>query len=130
MEILDCLRKFRTVKGFDVLDFRLFEDGFYIKIRFVLKDNSVLFIREYVDKEERNYSYHWQDLENNLILRWDNAPHHKSLKTYPHHKHHKDGKVEESFETTCEKILSEISRLLSVSKNSFHEGEKLEGNNR
>ncbi len=116
MEILDCLRKFKVVREFELLDFRLFEDGFYIKIRVVLKDNSILFIREYVDKEERNYSYHWQDSEGNLIVRWDNAPHHKNLRTYPHHKH-KGGRVEESFETTCEKILSEISNLLDATDN-------------
>ena len=113
MEILDCLKKFKVVKDFDVLDFKLFEGGFYVKIKVVLEDNSVLFIREYVDEEERNYSYHWQDSENNLILRWDNAPHHKNLTTYPHHKHYKDGRIEESFETTCERILSEISKLLN-----------------
>ena len=22
-----------------------------------------------------------------LIIRWDNAPHHKQIQTYPHHKH-------------------------------------------
>jgi hypothetical protein len=112
MEILNCLRKFVIVKEFEILDLKIFQGGFYIKVKVILKGNSKLYIREYVDTEERNYSYHWQDAEGNLIIRWDNAPHHKNLRTYPHHKH-KGNKVEESFETTCEKILLEISKLLS-----------------
>ncbi|WP_456341879.1 toxin-antitoxin system TumE family protein [Thermovibrio sp.] len=44
-------------------------------------------------------------------MRWDNAPYHKNIRTYPHHKHIND-KVEESFETTCERILTVISGFL------------------
>ncbi|MFW6275688.1 MAG: toxin-antitoxin system TumE family protein [bacterium] len=29
------------------------------------------------------------DSNNNLIFGWDNAPHHKNIETYPHHKHEK-----------------------------------------
>jgi len=78
-----------------------------------LEDNSELYIREYVDEEEeeRNYSYHWQSRDEKLIIRWDNAPYHKNIRTYPHHKHIND-KVEESFETTCERILTVISGFL------------------
>ncbi len=35
----------------------------------------------------QKYHYHWQDSSNNLICRWDNAPHHKSLPNFPHHVH-------------------------------------------
>jgi len=111
MEILNCLKKFSIVKSFEVLDFRTFQDGFYIKVKVILKDSSELYIREYVDVEERNYSYHWQSVNGKLIVRWDNAPHHEDIRTYPHHKHI-NGKVEESFETTCERILTVISEIL------------------
>jgi len=36
----------------------------------------VLHAREYADENERTYAYHWQDEENQLRTRWDNAPHH------------------------------------------------------
>ncbi len=111
MEILNCLKQFPIVKSFEILDFRTFQDGFYIKVKVILENNSELYIREYVDTEERNYSYHWQSRDGKLIIRWDNAPHHKNIRTYPHHKHIND-KVKESFETTCEKILSVISKSL------------------
>ncbi len=111
MEILNCLKKFSVVESFILQDFKVFKGGFYVKIVVILRDSSRLFIREYVDEKERNYSYHWQDKNGNLIVRWDNAPHHKQIKTYPHHKHEK-GKVKESFEITCEKILTEITKRL------------------
>jgi hypothetical protein len=35
----------------------------------------------------KKYKYHFQDYDNSLIFRYDNAPHHKELETFPHHKH-------------------------------------------
>jgi len=34
-----------------------------------------------------DYSYHWLNAEKNVILRWDNAPHHREIETFPHHVH-------------------------------------------
>lgn len=42
---------------------------------------------------ERKYSYHWQS--NKRVVRFDNAPHHKEIKTHPHHKHI-DSEIEDS----------------------------------
>ena len=111
MEILDCLNKSKLVKSYEVLDFKTFENGFYIKIKAVIADNTELFIREYTDEKERNYSYHWQDKNQNLILRWDNAPHHNGISTFPHHKHIK-GKIKDNFNIDCFSILKEISVLI------------------
>jgi len=33
------------------------------------------------------YRYHFQDIKNNVVLRYDNTPHFQELDTYPHHKH-------------------------------------------
>lgn len=33
------------------------------------------------------YHFHWQDLNNQLIKRWDNAPHHPEIETFPDHVH-------------------------------------------
>ncbi len=33
------------------------------------------------------YSFHWQDGTGQLRKRWDNAPHHAELSTFPHHLH-------------------------------------------
>lgn len=36
------------------------------------------------------YSFHWQRPDGYLICRWDNAPHHPELSTFPHHIHESD----------------------------------------
>ena len=58
---------------------------FKAKIHFI--DNSVLFIREYLFQNKRKYSYHWQNQDNRLIIRWDNASHWRNIDTFPYHKH-------------------------------------------
>lgn len=45
-----------------------------------------------------------------MIVRWDNSPHHKNLKSFPHHKHAPE--VEESEETGLEDVLKYIENLL------------------
>jgi hypothetical protein len=53
------------------------------------------------------YWYHLQK-KGEFIIRWDNAPHHRELSTFPYHVHDKDG-VHESKEMTMDEILDEIS---------------------
>jgi len=33
-------------------------------------NGTMLFVREYADNIERNYSFHWQDTDNKLIVLW------------------------------------------------------------
>ncbi len=115
MKILNCLKKFSPVKSVEVLDLRIFKTGFYVKIVVQFNDNSILYIREYVDENERSYSYHWQTEEGKMIIRWDNAPHHKNILTYPHHKHIGEN-ILPSYAITCEEILKEIEQLLKSRK--------------
>jgi hypothetical protein len=87
VEILVFLDNSEIVKKYFVKDFITFETGFFIKVIVTFTNNSLLFISEYVDENERNYSYHWQDKNNDIILRFDNAPYHPDIITYPHHLH-------------------------------------------
>lgn len=109
MEIIKYLDTSQIVKSYQILDLKTFETGFYLKILVELNDASILFITEYIDETERNYSYHWQDAENNLITRWDNAPYHKDIETFPHHLHTKEG-IFESFDFTIVDILKAIEK--------------------
>lgn len=90
MEILKFLDHSEIVKNYFVKDFKTFTTGFYLKIVVSFVNNSQLFISEYVDELERNYSYHWQNENNKLILRFDNAPYHPQIQTYPHHIHNSE----------------------------------------
>ena len=54
----------------------------------ILKDKSVLYIKDYLFMDgSRKYSYHWQNEQGNLIARWDNAAHWPDVSTFPHHVH-------------------------------------------
>ncbi len=42
----------------------------------------------------KKYRYHFMDLNNELIFRYVNAPHHRSIATFPDHKHLPSGVIE------------------------------------
>jgi len=109
MEIFKSLNTSDIIKDFEISDYKRWQDGYYLKLKITLKDNTVLFVREYADNIERNYSFHWQDTDNKLIVRWDNACHHRHIKTYPHHKHI-DETVRESFDISLNEVLLYIEQ--------------------
>ncbi len=39
------------------------------------------------------YRYHFQNIENNLVFRYDDTPHFPEIDSFPHHKHLKDNVV-------------------------------------
>jgi hypothetical protein len=67
-----------------------------LNARVVLIDNSVLYIKEYIDArygiERMSYGYQYLDREGNLIFRYDNAKHRPDL-GYEAHKHLADGSI-------------------------------------
>lgn len=78
-----------------------------IKIR-----GTTLFFFEYIKVSGRKiirekYRYHWQKSSGELIKRWDNAPHHKEVSTFPYHIDTKDG-VKPSKEVDIDYVLSKI----------------------
>ena len=107
MEIFKLLEQSPVVHKFEVLDYKRWKRGRYIKLKIALKDDSLLFAREYLDENERYYSFHWQDKDDNLLIRWDNARHHQYIETYPHHKHIAET-VKESFEISLSDVLAYI----------------------
>jgi len=104
------LLKHRLFTSYEVLDFKQGGDFYYLKIKALLVDKSELHIREYVTEADYLYSYHWQDANGKLIIRWDNSPHHRQIRTFPHHKHTPE--LEESYEVDFEAVLKIIERRL------------------
>ena len=63
---------------------------FYARLRFY--DGSELYVVEKLIVErytiiKSRYSYQYQRENSDLILRYDNVPHHPDIETHPHHKH-------------------------------------------
>lgn len=95
MDSFRFLNENKLVRKVEVLDYFTTDSSRYFKIIIYFIDGSALYAREYNSEEERNYSFHWQK-DNELILRWDNAPHHKNLKSFPDHIHLPTGMKESS----------------------------------
>ena len=81
------------------------------RVRLQLIDNSILEITEIFvfDINKRKYSFQRMDKNYDLKIRWDNAPHHRQIATFPHHKHIElEENIHESEEPTVEEILELI----------------------
>lgn len=56
------------------------------------------------------YRYHYMDANQTMIFRYDNAPHHKHILTFLHHKHSAHD-VQEADEPTLYDVLIEIANI-------------------
>lgn len=77
---------------FEVLDEYIEQSYGFIRIKGKTSDGKTFEAFEYVIEKGRDlrfesYSFHLQEKKGNLIKRWDNAPHHKEISTFPFHLH-------------------------------------------
>jgi len=97
-------------------DIRSETEGF-IKGHVVFSDSSSLSFREYctiieATAKKLSYSFHYRK-GNEIVFRYDNAPHFPNLSTFPDHKHLPESEVQPSPPPTIEKILAEIQTYLT-----------------
>ncbi|MGA1874459.1 MAG: DUF6516 family protein [bacterium] len=97
------------IKVIELIDEKTFK---LLKVEAYISDHSLLYIHELHTQSYQKYSYHWQNSNGELILRWDNKPHWKHLATFPHHRHEK-GEVVESHRITIGELLETIQNRLS-----------------
>ncbi len=62
------------------------------RYRLKMSDRSLLELTERLVEEKgtlsiKRYRHHWQSPDGQVIKRWDNAPHHPEIDTFPHHLH-------------------------------------------
>jgi hypothetical protein len=57
------------------------------------------------------YAYHYQNEAGEVIFRYDNAPHHPNILTYPHHKH-VGSAVEPVQAPDLSEVLREIEQVI------------------
>lgn len=85
-------------------------------------DNSLLEFTEAIATHnmilaKTRYAYHYQNEKEHLIFRYDNAPHHPEVKTFPHHKHvmnlvNQIETIEPATAPHLNDVLREIDQLL------------------
>jgi len=68
---------------------------------------EIVYLRNNLQKRKVRYSYHLMNLDNQLVFRYDNAPNHKEIKSFPHHKHTVNSIIE-SDEPDLKSVLYEI----------------------
>ena len=76
---------------------------------------AVEFVNVKTSVDRYKYSYHYQDANCQLIFRYDMAPHHQELATFPHHKHVGATAVKEAIAPTLETVLREIESSVTIS---------------
>ncbi|MFZ2358357.1 MAG: DUF6516 family protein [Anaerolineae bacterium] len=84
----------------------------YVEGEVLFTDGSRLaffeFLRSALTSLNREkYRYHFMDGGNQLVFRYDNAPHHPKIATFPHHKHQPNGVVD-SLAPSFDQVLIEI----------------------
>ncbi len=75
------------ISSYTILNDSFIDDRYTFEIEIELNDKSKLENREVFlfidDVVKRRYKFHWMNSDNSLILRWDNAPQHPSLRSEP-----------------------------------------------
>lgn len=98
-----------------VMDKRSLYIGF-IEGTLTLLDGSTLHFMEFVNVKvmvnRYKYSYHYQDTAETLIFRYDMAPHHRDVSTFPHHKHLANGQVVTAIAPSLSDVLEEIEHMV------------------
>ncbi len=88
----------------------------YVRGVLVLIGGFELHIAEYVVSEplltRLKYRYHLQTSGGKLISRWDNAPHHPDVSTFPNHRHDDHGGVHPAPPMNVSDILNAVLQFL------------------
>ena len=81
-----------------------FWDGSLLEFSEALIEQGVVLLKT-------DYSYHYQGSDGTLVFRYDNAPHHRQVATFPHHKHTTES-ISEATPPHLVDVLREIDAIL------------------
>ena len=85
-------------------------DAYVLRARAELVNGWSLHYWEHRTSKIRRYSFH-VFLERKMVVRWDNAPHHPKVKSFPHHKH-VGRTIEASKDMMVELVLAELQAMI------------------
>lgn len=105
--IVSALKDSKLFTLIDVIFLIDEESAKLIKLKAKVLDGTFLYVTELHTSNYQRYAYHWQKENGELIIRWDNKPHWKEIKTFPYHKHIAD-KVFPSHRVTIDNIIEVI----------------------
>ncbi|KAF5436616.1 hypothetical protein C5S35_08190 [Candidatus Methanophagaceae archaeon] len=112
-QILAVLSSSDLVIEVEVIEMNIEPKTQSLRAKVMLKKGYVLYVNEGIGENYRRYSYHLQKGDE-MIRRWDNAPHWRGISTFPFHLHIPDKakpiKCEEVF---VDDILLELRDIFS-----------------
>jgi len=112
--LLTTLREFPLTKEVELFDRVSEPDRDMTYLKATLTGGYTLYVRELYTSDGKFYSYHLQDIDNKVVLRYGNAHHYKNIATSPHHKHFGSLKEVRPLEDpSLEAFLQESQSLLS-----------------
>lgn len=91
-QIEGAIRRSELVVVYDLAEMRLSANTGYIEGSITFTNGARLiffeFLRQMATEPVREkYRYQFMDAYDRLIFRYDNAPHHSGMPSFPHHKH-------------------------------------------
>lgn len=91
-------------------------EAVYLKGILLFIDFSILEIAIFANKAHNGisidkYRFHYMNKEGQMIFRYDNAPHHSGIPTFPHHKHSSNNVIQ-SLMPSIKDILNEITAII------------------
>lgn len=108
--ILKVLKRSKIVAKIISVDFDGAAGYSILKIRAELVNRWQFQFWEHKTPVKRRYAYHVFDSDV-MVVRWDNAPHHRDIATFPHHKHI-CGEIAESKEMQISDVLAELEKMM------------------
>ena len=112
-KIQDIIAKSKIVASTNIEYIKVLDHEGYVRGTLTLIDGSELRLLEYTEISRGQptvvrYRFQWQTA-GGLIARWNNAPNHPEVETFPHHKHVKgEERPKPSRAKTLISILKEI----------------------
>lgn len=110
----NILREFPIIRSYSLSKKVYNNQQGMVSGKITFENGSSLDFLEVIDIERETklkYRYHFMSKLNKLIFRYDNAPHHPHIESFPHHKH-----IAKSIKKSAEPSLYDV--LLEITKKS------------
>jgi hypothetical protein len=115
--LLGEIRRNAWLRNEDITFREIGENEGYIRGTLDLHDGHELHMAEYAVIEKGHsvalkYRFQLQGPEGEFVARWDNAPHHKEISSFPHHKHCRNGDITASSIKCISQLLERLDAEL------------------
>jgi len=107
---INTLRNSKLVKRIVQTQVDSTGDAYVLKSIAELFNCLLLHFCEHGTSKIRRYSFHVL-LGRRMVVRWDNAPHHPEVQSFPHHRH-AGRTIEASKDMTVELVLAELQAMI------------------